>query len=217
VELVNTAGRHIYIDVWDVTSLTKEPSSEDILLTTHKHMDHYDIGMVETFPGQKIITAVGEIQLSDVKITAIASAHNATDPIQAEGATNYIFIIEMDGLRIAHFGDIGQEALTEEQLVKIGAVDLAITQLSNSYSVMNAANRKGINLMNQVKPRLIIPTHTDQEALGIAVGLWKGFYSESRTVTLRPDTLPSETSILVLGGPGIVLSYATIFNLEVWK
>ena len=52
------------------------------------------------------------------------------------------FIVDMAGLRIAHFSDIGQEVLTHEQLKVLGKVDIAITQLSNMWSGMSAENKK---------------------------------------------------------------------------
>jgi L-ascorbate metabolism protein UlaG (beta-lactamase superfamily) len=217
VELVTPAGRHVYIDIWNTSFLTKQPAAEDVLLTTHGHSDHYDKSFADSFPGQKIIMAMGEIQLPDIAITAMASAHLPTDPINPDKATNYLFLIQMGGLRIVHFGDIGQDALTDEQLQKIGTVDLAITQFSNSFSLMNADNRKGINLMNQIKPRLIIPTHSDRATLEIAVGLWQGFYSESRTVAILQETLPAGTSILFLGDENLLSAYVKIFNLKEWK
>ena len=54
-----------------------------------------------------------------VTITGIAPGHNAGDPLLDKGGTNYINIIDLGGLRIAHFGDIGQVALTASQLKKI--------------------------------------------------------------------------------------------------
>jgi L-ascorbate metabolism protein UlaG (beta-lactamase superfamily) len=160
---------------------------------------------------------MGNIQWPDVTVTTIASAHLPTDPISADASTDYLFVIETGGLRIVHFGDIGQEALTGEQLQTIGAVDLAITQFSNSFSLMDAANRKGFNLMDQVKPRLVIPTHSDRPTMEIAFGLWSGFYSESRTVAIRRETLPAGTSILIMGNENLLSAYVKIFNLKAWK
>jgi L-ascorbate metabolism protein UlaG (beta-lactamase superfamily) len=217
VELVTPTGRHVYIDIWNTSFLTKQPTADDVLLTTHMHSDHYDKNFADSFPGQKIIMKMGNIQLPDVTVAAIASAHLPTDPITAHSATDYLFVIEMGGLRIVHFGDIGQDALTDEQLQQIGAVDLAITQFSNSFSLMDAANRKGINLMDQVKPRLIIPTHSDRPSLEIATGLWQGFYSNSRTVAIRSDALPAGMSILIMGNENLLSAYVKIFNLKEWK
>jgi L-ascorbate metabolism protein UlaG (beta-lactamase superfamily) len=217
VELVTPAGRHVYIDIWNTSFLTKQPSADDVLLTTHMHSDHYDKAFADSFPGQKIIMKMGNIQLPDLTVAVIASAHMPTDPVTEASATDYLFVIDTAGMRIVHFGDIGQEALTADQLAKIGAVDLAITQFSNSFSLMDATNRKGINLMNQVKPRLIIPTHADRPTLEIATGLWQGFFASSRTVAIRKDALPAGTSILILGNENLLSAYVQLFNLKEWK
>jgi len=217
VELVTPSGRHVYIDIWNTSLLTKQPSVDDVLLTTHMHPDHYDSAFAGSFPGQKIIMAMGNIQLPDVKVTTIASAHLPTDPISADASTDYIFVIETGGLRILHFGDIGQEELTNEQLATIGKVDLAVTQFSNSFSLMDATNRKGFHLMDQVKPRLIIPTHSDRATMEIAFGLWNAFYSDSRTVAIRRDALPAGTSILFMGNESVIAAYTKLYNLKLWK
>ncbi|MGB7539266.1 MAG: MBL fold metallo-hydrolase [Anaerolineales bacterium] len=217
VELVTPAGRHVYIDVWNVSFLTKEPSAEDILLTTHMHTDHYFKDFVDSFPGQKIIMTTGKIDLPDVKVTAIVSAHLPADPLEAAKATNFLFLIETGDLRIVHFGDCGQLSFTDEQMQAIGKVDLAVTQFSNSFSMMDATNRTGFNQMDQVKPRLIIPTHYDRAALEIAVGVWSGFYARTRTIQLSPATLPEKTSLLLMGADYTVGAYASLYKLTEWK
>jgi L-ascorbate metabolism protein UlaG (beta-lactamase superfamily) len=217
VELVTPAGRHIYVDIWNTSFLTKQPDAEDVLLTTHMHTDHYFDDFVDSFPGQKIIMAAGKIDLPDVKITAIVSAHLPADPLEAEKATNFLFVIETGGLRIVHFGDCGQLAFTAEQMAQIGAVDLAVTQFSNSFSMMDAANRTGFNQMDQVKPRLIIPTHYDRATLEIAAGLWPGFFAKSRTVTLTAENIPEKTSLLLMGAEYTIGAYAGLYKLPEWK
>ncbi len=66
-----------------------------------------------------------------MSIRGIASVRSASDELQSEGGSNHIYIVDMGGLRIAHFGDIGQEQLTQEQLEALGEVDIALTQLVN--------------------------------------------------------------------------------------
>ncbi len=216
VELVTPAGRHIYIDVFSPSPLTKTPGPDDILLTTHLHSDHYYPDFQENFPGKQLFTEEGQIELTDgTIITGIAAAHNSADPIKAEGSNDYIYIIDVAGLRIAHFGDIGQEALTETQLAALGTVDVAITQFANSFSSMDANNLKGFNLMDQVKPKLIIPTHSDQATIKIAAERWKGYFSSERTITLSKGNLPETESILCLGL--LATAYGAIFKLEPWK
>jgi L-ascorbate metabolism protein UlaG (beta-lactamase superfamily) len=217
VELVTPAGRHIYIDIWNTSFLNKEPSADDVLLTTHMHSDHFFKDFVTGFPGEKIIMTTGTVDLPDVRIATIVSAHLPNDPLTAEKATDFIFVIETGDLRIVHFGDCGQLSFTADQLTAMGKVDLAITQFSNSFSMMDATNRTGFNQMDQVKPRLIIPTHFDLAALKIAAGLWTGFYSEARTVRIAPASLPEKTSLLLLGEKTTVSAYATLIKFTPWK
>ena len=216
IEMVTPAGRHVYIDVFNTSMLDKKtPGPDDILLTTHLHDDHFYRDFQESFPGKQLFTQEGRIELPDISITGVAAAHNSNDPIKAEGSNDYIYMIDVAGLRIAHFGDIGQIALTETQLAALGTVDVAIMQFANSYSSMDSNNLKGFKLMDQVKPRLIIPTHSDQATIKIAASRWKGYYSDSRAVTLSKDTLPANESILVLGN--LAVAYGALFKLDAWK
>jgi L-ascorbate metabolism protein UlaG (beta-lactamase superfamily) len=100
--------------------------------------------------------------------------------------------------RIAHFGDLGQEKLTDEQMAKLGEVDVAMFQLANSFSAMSAENRLGFSQMNQVKPRLLIPTHFDSAAAEIATQEWKATWATG-PLTISRDDLPAETTCLFMG------------------
>ena len=200
VELISPEGSRVLIDVHDPGALSSPPTAKDVLLTTHNHGDHRRLDFVSSFPGKQLDVKTGEIKLKDVTIRGIASAHNEGDEFRDEGGSNYIFIIDMAGLRIAHFGDIGQEALTSKQLKVLGKVDIAITQLANMFSDMTAANKKGFNLMDQVKPKLIIPTHIHDPACAkIAADKWIGYNSYKKDLTLSIDNIPEATTIIFMG------------------
>jgi L-ascorbate metabolism protein UlaG (beta-lactamase superfamily) len=199
VELISSQGRRVMVDVYDPNLLSSPAAEEDVLLTTHTHWDHINADFLKSFPGQQLFTRAGSIQLEYVTIQGIASAHNAGDTVKPEGGTNYLYLILMDGLRIAHFGDIGQTTLTTEQLEALGPVDVAITQFANPYSDMSAENRKGFQLMDQVKPRLIIPTHINLDAAKVAAVQWQGLYSDQDSVQICSTRLTEQTQILFLG------------------
>jgi L-ascorbate metabolism protein UlaG (beta-lactamase superfamily) len=200
VELISPQGTRVLIDVFDPAALSSPPTENDILLTTHGHEDHFHQDFVDSFPGQQICIREGEINLPGVTIRGIASAHSAASEIKP-GLGNYIFIVDMGGLRIAHFGDIGQEYLTEEQLAALGEVDIAVTQFTNSFSQMTLQNKKGFNLMAQAKPKLIIPTHGgfDMEVIEYAMELWDVFAADANRVTIDRSDLSDETKLLLLG------------------
>ena len=200
IELISPEGLRVLIDVYDPSALSSPPTAKDVLLTTHNHGDHRRLDFISSFPGEQLDVKVGEIQLKDITIRGIASAHNEGDTFENEGGSNYIFIIDMAGLRIAHFGDIGQEALTPEQLKVLGKVHIAITQLANMFSDMTAVNKKGFNLMDQVQPKLIIPTHIhDPTCAKIAAHQWIEFESYKKSLSFSTDNLPKTTTIIFMG------------------
>jgi formylglycine-generating enzyme required for sulfatase activity len=211
VEIISPQGVRVLVDVHSPEQLSSPANGQDISLTTHTHYDHVNQEFLASFPGQQLMAQAGKISSPGLTIQGIPSAHNRNDSLKPEGGSNYIFVIETGGLRIAHFGDIGQEALTAEQLSALGQVDIAITQLANPYSDMNAANQKGFKLMEQVKPRLIIPTHINYDTAQMATGRWQGLYSEAPSVFLCREDLSEETRILFMGQSAG--QYAARFNL----
>ncbi len=200
VELISPEISRVLIDVYDPGALFSPPTSKDVLLTTHNHGDHRRLDFVKAFPGKQLDLKTGEIKLKDVTIRGIASAHNEGGEFKEEGGSNYIFIVDMAGLRVAHFGDIGQKALTSKQINALGKVDIAITQLANRFSGMTAQNRKGFNLMDQVKPKLIIPTHLfDPSCATIAADKWIAFNSYKKHLMFSIENMPAETTIIFMG------------------
>jgi len=199
-EIIDPSGQRILVDVYDPERLSSPASAADILLTTHTHWDHLNPDFQSAFPGEQLFLAAGKLSFEDGQIQGLASAHNAGDQLKPEGGTNYIYVLDIGDLRIVHFGDIGQNALTEEQLEAFGHVDVALIQLNNSYSDMNAENRKGIKLMEQLQPRLIIPTHLNLDTTKLAVAEWEGFYAETPQLQICETDLSNlGTQILFVG------------------
>jgi hypothetical protein len=212
VELISASGTRVFIDVYDPNGVSSPATENDVLLTTHSHYDHFNADFLTTFPGQQLQFEPGNISLSDTAIKGIVSSHEAS--AEPDGS-NYIFIIDMGGLRIVHFGDIGQDQLTEEQLSELGKVDIAITQLANPFSDMSVENKKGFNLMEQVQPKLIIPTHYDTDSLGYAIDTWDVVcITDTNILTISRSGLPEETTLIVMGQLAPV--YKATYDLSEW-
>lgn len=64
-------------------------------------------------------------------------------------------------------GDIGQTALTQDQLTELGEIDIAFMQFENSYSDMSLDNEKGFNIIEQLNPKIVILTHYTDAALPV--------------------------------------------------
>lgn len=152
--------------------------------------DHYM--NVTHCAGQKLISQTGVITSGDIRIEGISSGRFDDD---IDG-TNNIIIIDVAGFRIVHFGDCGQYSLTPEQLKKIGRVDLALYAIEWTYSDINLSNKKAFNVLKQVNPTIVIPTHI---ATSAAVRLldkdWPAEIVDNRRFVLNSKTLAKKRSI----------------------
>jgi L-ascorbate metabolism protein UlaG (beta-lactamase superfamily) len=215
-EIIAPSGRRVLIDIEYPDALSSPPTASDILLTTHEHADHYDQAFVEAFPGRTLTMRAGTIRVDDVSITGILGAHHR-DPLLS--IPNYIFIVDVGGIRVAHLGDLGQEQFTASQLKALGRVDVVIAQLSNDFSAMDSVNRIGVDLVNQLHPRLLIPTHmmVDPAATAkMAAAEWSPFYASGSWITVRPDTLPETTSVLFMGDDAPIYAKLTGAKPGTW-
>ena len=157
--LVSSQGTVIAVDGSRMPSGFKA----DGIAATHPHYDHIDEEMLNLPANKdavKLIAKAGEKTIKDVKWIGIASSHR-NDAIDPEVPDNVIMVFEIDGLRIAHMGDIGQESLTAEQLAQLGKIDVAFMQIENGFSKYRVANGKALKILEQLKPTVVVPTHTN--------------------------------------------------------
>lgn len=73
----------------------------------------------------------------------------------AKRGDNLITVIEAEGLRLAHFGDIGH-LLSEEQLQQVGAVDIMLIPVGGFFTV---GPDEAKQLCDAVGAKVIIPMH----------------------------------------------------------
>jgi L-ascorbate metabolism protein UlaG (beta-lactamase superfamily) len=66
-------------------------------------------------------------------VLAIASEHD--EEAGTQRGPNMIFVFELDGVRVAHFGDFGQTELRPEQAAPIGQVDLAFLPVGGGPTI----------------------------------------------------------------------------------
>jgi hypothetical protein len=194
---VTGISEHVIIDLFDPSLLSAAPTKNDILLSTCD--DYYVADFIRDFPGEKLLTRVGEIKRDGVYIRGIASNRDDKEEFLNEHGTNYIFVVEVAGLRIADFGYIGQSKLTPEQMDQLGRVDIAFIPFCNFRNGMGIDDRRGFNLVNQVRPRVVIPTGLDIQTAKYAAQQWPGFFCDQKELKITQDQLPEKTSVLLMG------------------
>jgi L-ascorbate metabolism protein UlaG (beta-lactamase superfamily) len=149
------AGRGMQFDYPAIEAV--EPQ---LLLITHEHLDHNGIEAVGGDPTVLRSTA-GRLESPIGEVVAVASEHDQA--AGTERGPNTIFVFELDGLRIAHFGDFGQAALRDEQAEAIGAVDLIFLPVGGGPTADAAQARE---IVDRLRPRWVVPMHYRTHKIG---------------------------------------------------
>lgn len=193
-DLVSSEGVHVLIDVADPTALTRQPTDRDILLTTHAHYDHYEYKFASEFKGRQLKMELGEIKVSGVNVKSVAASHSDYMPTEEGMATNYIYVIDIGGLRIAHLGDTQQETLTDFQKKELVSIDVLL------WEYWDEPKNRFYDITDALAPRLIIPTHLGTlAALQKAIEKWPTYKRVQKDVFLTKENLPERTTFLLLG------------------
>jgi L-ascorbate metabolism protein UlaG (beta-lactamase superfamily) len=132
----------------------------DLVLVTHEHMDHNGIEMIGGEPAVVRSTA-GRLDSPVGEVLAVASEHDAS--AGTERGPNTIFVFELDGLRVAHFGDFGQGSLRDEQAEAIDGVDLLFPPVGDGPTI---GAEQAATIVERLRPRWVVPMHYRTPRIG---------------------------------------------------
>ena len=204
-EIITTPQKNsqlkIVIDPFSEEIGLKLPKLEaDLLLISHSHHDHNNIKAVEGTPF--LIEGPGEYEIKKVFIQGIPSWHDEKEG--RERGENTIYTIDAEEIRLCHLGDFGQKELTEEQLEKIGEIDILMIPVGGVYTI---SAREALKVMSQIEPRITIPMHYQIPKLKVKLEGLDKFLKTMGIKKLDPlprlsikkkDISPEEAKIIVL-------------------
>jgi L-ascorbate metabolism protein UlaG (beta-lactamase superfamily) len=124
-----------------------------VVLVTHEHRDHNGVDAVAGEPHTLRSTA-GRHETRLGEVVGVASEHD--EAAGTERGPNTIFVFELDGVRVAHFGDFGQARLRPEQRAAIGEVDLLILPIGGGPTI---GAEQAAAIVSELEPRWVVPMH----------------------------------------------------------
>ncbi len=128
----------------------------DAVLVSHHHHDH---AAVETVDCVKVIDQEGVHTLAtDVKVTAVKAYHDKQGGAQ-RGET-LLFLVEAEGLRVAHLGDLGHLP-TKEQIAALAPIDVLMVPVGGHFTIDAQEAQDTARLL---RARVILPMHYRTEA-----------------------------------------------------
>ncbi len=187
--VTSSGGEIVVLDPMRMPSKEMLNINPAAIISTHNHFDHVDAEFTESYgESRNILYTVGEIRTRDFHVYTILSSHKGDKVVK--DWENYFAVLEVDGLRIVHMGDIGQTSITEEQLERLGNIDIAFMQFENSYSDMTLENEKGFRLIEQVNPKVVIPTHHTEASIPKLEKRYGKITEVNNLLTISKDELP---------------------------
>lgn len=127
------------------------PIKADAVTISHDHHDHSYTKRLMDNP--ILITSVGESEIGNVRVTGYATFHD--DQQGALRGKNTIYLIEMDGIRLLHAGDLG-EKISETLLRRIGRVDVLMIPVGGTYTL---TGEQAAAVATDLNAKLTIPMH----------------------------------------------------------
>lgn len=123
----------------------------EIVTVSHDHGDHNKVDEVSGV--KKVVSGPGEYEILGISIIGISSFHD--DKKGSLRGKNTIYVIEVDGLRIAHLGDLGHK-LSEKILGMMGNIDILLIPTGGEYTVGSA---EAAEIVRSIEPGIAIPMH----------------------------------------------------------
>lgn len=207
----NSKGEDIVIaiDPFDKSCGLKVPMKfgADIVLISHKHKDHNNVNLIKCTnlsPEPFVISSPGEYEIKGVMVYGIHGWHD--DKQGTERGKITMFLIESEGIWLAHLSDLGQKNLANGQLEQLQDVDILITPVGGTYTI---DAQTATHIIAQIEPRIVIPMHYKLPDLKIGLDSIDKFIKEigikpievEGKLKITKKDLPSEDTKLFVLSP----------------
>jgi L-ascorbate metabolism protein UlaG (beta-lactamase superfamily) len=221
-EIISSKGTRIVLDPHAIEEFGKKSVKADLVLMSHLHDDHTMVGVVSNikeakqYNGLKVVDKRQEWNIldekfKDVHFYTVGTFHDSFFGMKR--GRNSIIVIEVDGLRIAHLGDLGH-TLNDAQIKKVNKdgkkIDILMIPIGGTYTINGLDAQK---VVEQLEPkRYILPMHygMDKESplltlefTGFLDDVDKGKIKKLRdtnVLVIDPkEATPKDWSIILLG------------------
>lgn len=204
--LLEAGGTTLLIDPYDDKVGYPVPAVQtDAVLVSHEHGDHNNVAMAAGRP--RVIRGLADGESRPVKesvggvaISSVPTFHDASQG--KERGNNTVFIIDAEGLRVVHLGDLGHP-LDEAALRAIGHPDVLMIPVGGRFTIDPAQAHA---IISQLRPGIAIPMHYKTEVnAGWPIGDLGGFLDAGNgakqvghMVTIEKSKIPAATEIWVM-------------------
>jgi hypothetical protein len=211
-------GEHvtILIDPLDeaVTGIKMPKVAADIVLCSNNDYVSKDLKKIN---GAFLVDHPGEYEIKGVYIQGVASLPEAKKPAEepekkGKGKDEEvnavipgtIFAIEVEDMQLCHLGNLQQSELAEDQITKIGNVDILMCPVGIGDGL---GAKEALKVMSQIEPSVAIPMNYKIPQAKMELAALEEFTKEAglgkieplpKLVIKKKDINPEESKIVVL-------------------
>ncbi len=144
----------------DKVGLKFNKVTADVVTVSHDHFDHNRSDLVDDV--RKVINGPGEYELNGVSFIGLSTYHD--DKKGELRGKNTVYVVEMDGIRVLHLGDLGHK-LEDKTLAAIGEIDVLMVPVGGVYTIDSAT---AAEVVRSIEPKYIIPMHYQVPGLALS-------------------------------------------------
>jgi L-ascorbate metabolism protein UlaG (beta-lactamase superfamily) len=169
------------------------------VLMSHDHFDH-NCDKIVRGGDKEVVTGTGERTVRGIPIKGVHSYHDEVKG--AKRGENVMFKFEIDGIRLCHLGDLGEQ-LDENQKKELGDIDILFIPVGGTFTVDASGAWHVVKALN---PRVIIPMHFRVGGLSLSIAPVDGFLEQApkgsiikvgNEMELSEDELPDGQEVWV--------------------
>lgn len=170
----------------------------DIVTVSHDHADHNAVDAVQGQP--EVVRGSESRTIKGIPIRGVGTYHDESRG--QDRGRNTIFVMEVDGVRVGHLGDLGHP-LSDEESESLGQVDVLLAPVGGYYTI---GPEEAKEVAERLGAKVIIPMHYKTEALGFPIQPVDDFLKlmdrverlNGRTVEIGADDIGNGPKVVVL-------------------
>lgn len=174
-ELALSDGRNIIFDPYESGSyegaLSYGPieGDYDIAVVSHGHADHRCEEVVSA--AGSVVESEGDYEFDGIRIKTFSTFHDETGG--SERGENMISIVECEGVRVAHLGDLGHKVRPKD-VPGLKGVDIMLIPVGGFFTIDAAVAHE---IVEEYHPAVVIPMHYKTDKVDFPIGPVEDFTS----------------------------------------
>jgi len=188
--------KSVVFDPFKGIGLPEPKASADIVLCSHSHSDHNNIGAVKHVKSIVLEGFTGRRQIDNVPVRGIATFHD--DAQGGKRGKNSVYVVGLDDINFCHLGDLGQ-ALSASQVSEAGSVDVLFLPVGGIYTIGPDEARR---IMEAVGPKIAVPMHYRMAGMSAT-------FDKLSTID---DFLRRDDNVRKLSGPSFTVTKADLLG-----